>query len=237
MSASHLNINPSLAKVVERQMRNWELARTQHPVDTAPDAPPVADFVCLSRGVGCPMEDVPGLLAQRLHWPLFDKEILDVMAGEDDLRRRMYETMDERDLSWMEDVLRPLVEPHFSRNDYFHRLTETILTLTRKGSGVFVGRAADLILPRSIGLRVRMIAPRERCVHHLAEVQGWSPEQAQSMLDRLERDRALFIEKHFPKLVPDDSRFDLVINTKEWNADECVNLIESARAIRAARGR
>jgi hypothetical protein len=83
--------HPDLGKLVERQMRNWELSRAQRPVPQ-PAAPPrqVEDFVTISRLVEAGGQEVAHELGQRLGWPVFDREILQAMAHDDAVRARLY---------------------------------------------------------------------------------------------------------------------------------------------------
>ena len=147
MSSRMISNNPAIARLVERQMRNWELGRDQRLDSTLPGTSRVEEFVCVSRQVGTAGEEVAQALGDRLGWPVFDREILDAMAGDDTVRRQIYESMDSRDLSWWEETLRSLMQSEFVRNDYFKKLTETLLSLARQGSCVFLGRGADLLLP------------------------------------------------------------------------------------------
>ena len=117
---------PALAKLVEKQMRNWELARQQQRTSRQPAQTAVQDFVCVSRQIGTDGRGIAEGLGDRLGWPVFDREILDTMAGDDMMRRQIYESMDQRDLSWWEETLRSLMQSEFVRNDYFKKLSETI---------------------------------------------------------------------------------------------------------------
>ncbi len=223
--------DPALIKLVERQMRNWELANAQKPSGGSAKRSEAADFICLSRSVGCPADEVAALLTDRLGWPKFDKEILDAMAGDDELRRRVYSTMDERDMGWMEEALRSLMQPEITRNDYFHRLTQTVLSLARQGHAVFLGRGVDLILPRMLGLRVRLVASPAWCVERYATASNSSAADAREAINRIEQERAMFIERHF-KVDPHDlSRHDLVINMDRWTPQQAADLILQARAM------
>lgn len=136
--------------------------------------------------------------------------------------------MDERDLGWLEEVLRSFVEPQFVKNDYVRRLGETVLSLARQGSAVFIGRGVDLILPRDMGLRIRIVAPRERRIRTMAERQGISPADARRALERLEHERAQFIERHFRAAERDPERYDLMINLDRISQAQAVDLIETA---------
>ncbi len=51
---------PAIADLVERQMRNWELARRQRLAVAAPATKQVEDFVCVSRQVGVDDKEVAG---------------------------------------------------------------------------------------------------------------------------------------------------------------------------------
>ena len=119
MHAGRPSHNPTAAKLVERQMRNWELARAQRLSVPAPQREEVEDFIAISRNAGAQGKVVAAELGEKLGWPVFGREILDVMAGDDDLRRQIYASMDERDLSWYEETLRALMQPEFVKNDYF----------------------------------------------------------------------------------------------------------------------
>ncbi len=112
-----------IAKVIERQMRNWELARSQRATLPALKRKEVENFVALSREVGARGREVAELVSERLGWPVFDRRLLQTMAGNDQTRQRVYATMDERDLGWLEQMLRVVTQPGFVKNDYFHRLS------------------------------------------------------------------------------------------------------------------
>ncbi len=229
MSPQRPSGDPALAKVAERQMRNWELARTQRLTVPETQRKEVEDFVCVSRSVGAGGNEVASTLGERLGWPVFDKEILDLMAGDNELRRQVYASMDERDLSWCEETLRLLIQPEFVKNDYFHRLTETVLSLARQGHGVFLGRGTDLILPKGVGFRVRLVAPPEQCAQRFARRLALTGEQAREEINRLEQERAEFIRHHFAIDPGEPTRYDLIINLAQFSPTQVVELILAAR--------
>lgn len=226
-----------LSSVVEKQMRSWELSRAQH-LDT-PDPIPlgVHDFVAVSRRPGSGGAEIATLLAERLGWPVFDRELMHAMAGDDAVRARLYQSMDERDLGWLEEVLRSLMPSEFPRNDYFHRLTSTVLSIARKGSAVFLGRAVDLILPKAAGLRVRITAPMEACIARKVKHCKLTPDEARKEIQRIEQERAQFIENHFDVTARDECRHDLIINSARFTPLEAVRLIEYAMNLRPAAGK
>lgn len=225
----------AMTKLVERQMRNWELTRAQRETDARLATRPVQDFICISRQEGVQGGEVAHALGKALHWPVFDREILRTMAGDDALRERVYASMDERDMTWWEESLRSITQPEFGRNDYFRRLGETILSLARQGSSVFLGRGADLLLPAGEGLRVRLVAPSAMRVADYAQARGVSHDEALTQITQVEAEREAFIRKHFGVDVNDSARSDLIINLAHFTVQQATELILAARALRGAR--
>ncbi len=228
MTTPRQESNPNPARLAERRARNWEIGLAQRFNASVKDPTPVHPFVTISRPVAAGGGELAAALGERLGWQVFDRELLYEMAGDDRLRESMYRTLDERDLSWVEEACRSLVEGGMHLNDYFRRLTETVLCLSRRGPGVFLGRACDLILPRDCGLRVRLALSPQCCLRNYMESHDLRPRQAQRKLEQLERERADFVRHHF-RADPDDvSRYDLVINGVTFGPEAMVELIVAA---------
>jgi len=228
--------NTGLTKVVERQMRNWELARaqTQRP-KTGPSGPAdygVFDFVTIANDVGGGGGDIGNMLGERLGWPVFDREILSAMAADDEVRTRMYRSMDERDIGWFEEAMRTFIRGEFQKNDYFHRLTETLLCLARQSHAIFIGRSSDLILPRNKGLRVKVICSYERRLANFAKHSGGTLKEAAKQVERISRERAAFIWHNFQIDILEPTRFDLLIHTERFTPQQAVELILQAMRLR-----
>jgi hypothetical protein len=213
-------------------MRNWELARSQSASRSAVTRPEVEDFITISRQVGVPAEVVAGKLGERLGWPVLGRSVLEAMAGDDGIRHRIYASMDQRDLSWSQSTLYAIFVKDFGRNDYFRRLCETVLSLARKGPGVFVGRGCDRLLPQELGLRVRLIAPAAVRESRFAKERGLEPEKAAREIERVQRERTEFIRHHFEVDADDPERHDLAINLGRVSADDAVEIILAARDAR-----
>jgi cytidylate kinase len=233
---THQSRSREFDKIIERQLRNWEIARSQHRPAVSP--PPgrsvdaVAEFVTITNNVGGGGGDIAHLLSERLGWPVFDRDILKEMAGNDDTRTRLYRSMDERDMSWTEETFRALMQEDFCKNDYFHRLIETLLCIARRGPAVFVGRSADLILSKQRGLRVKLFTSLDHRVRQFADRMQLDLNKARSEVERIDNERAAFIRKHFNRDVNDPTRFDLLINLERYAADQAVNLIVAAMRAR-----
>jgi cytidylate kinase len=196
----------------------------------------VADFITIANIVGAGGNEVAAELGSSLRWPVYDRELLTRMAGDDEAHANLYHSMDERNLGWLEVTLRTLLEQKFRKNDYFHRLVETVLCLARQGPAIFVGRSADLILTQSKGLRVKLIASTDYCVSHFAERNHVTPEHARTKVARIEAERQDFIRHHFPRAEGDPMRFDLFLNVERFSTRQIVGLILAAHDLRVAQG-
>lgn len=224
---------PGLSRAVEKQMRNWEYARLQRVEREALPGPGTQEFICLSRMVGIDGREIAERLGERLGWAVFDRQVLELMAGDDDVRRRLYETMDERDLKWWQAAMSPLVVGRFVSDDYFHRLCDAVLTLARQACCIFVGRGAELILPADLGLRVRLVAGLEWRVEGVAKGRELSREAARAWIEREEEERAGFFRRYFHALPTDPGRYDLAVNVERLSAAAAVELILAAQRVRA----
>lgn len=220
------------SKLVEKQMRNWELSRSQRLSEPPAKRKEVGDFLCLSRMAGIDSRQVAERLGEKLGWPVFDREILETMAGDDFARKQLYSQMDESDLNWSGQVITAFFDKHVLRNDYFRRLCETLLLLARKGNGVFVGRGADLILPAQLGFRVRLAASLDQRAGRLAEAAGIDAAEARHEIERLEQERARYFQHHFGVDASDPARYDVTINVERYPAEQTAELILAARRIR-----
>ncbi len=215
-------------KFVERQMRNWELAKQQHP---GPKRPPRALhlYVTISREEGCRGERVAERLARQLGWQKFDKEILDHMAGAADVRRKLFESLDEREASWMEEMLGLISRESAARHDeYFNALTRAVFAICYHTNAVIVGRGGNFILPPDQGLRLRLVAPLDYRVAVCAKAHRVDARQARRMIQRLENQRAEFLVRHFTSHPYDPRHYDLVLNTRSFTDAQLVSLIIAA---------
>lgn len=228
MAIRTLSEKRASAQMLERQMRNWEIARSQyHPSGKADTAPkPVRDFLTISRSVGLPGELLADRLHDRLGWPVFNREILRTMAGDDACRAQIFEVLDERAESWLHSFMRGFMQPNFvGREAYFNRLVETVAALSRSAPGIFIGRGVDLILPKKVGLRVRLTASREYCSEAYAKEHGTTVEAALREIEAIERDRTRFIKQNFHVLPDEIERFDLIVHSERITLDETIELI------------
>lgn len=213
MSSTNLN----MTRIVERQMRNWELARHQSATQPPAEATETIQFyIAISRELGSQGEQVADQLAQCLNWSKYDREILTYMSEQEEVRRRLYQALDERQRGWLQqliDLFEPMgTDAMRTRDEYFRRMCQSVIAIAQHEHAVFVGRGANFILPPSRGLSVRIVAPLKRRIARVMETTGLSEREARRRIYELDAQRAEFLVMHFGPRPYDPRRYDLVLN-------------------------
>jgi cytidylate kinase len=225
---SHGNLG--VARFVERQMRNWEIAHN-HGASREPGqvSDAVHFYIAISRELGSQGEQVAECLSKCLGWPKYDREILDYMAENEAVRRRLYDSLDERERTWLQqliDLLEPLgTDAAMTRDEYFGRLTRAVLAIAQKGSAIFVGRGGCFVLPRSRGLSVRIVAPLKYRIAQLRNLEGLDDRAARRRIEEVEFQRADFLVKHFGRRPYDPRRYDMILNAGSLSVADMCHLV------------
>lgn len=201
-----------IERLVERSMRNWEIARAQRPQPSKAKRR-VYPYIAISREYGSRAVFIGQKLAKALDWSYFDREILDFIARTEPVRYRLFRTLDERQRSWLEEVLVSFGAEKVSGLEYFRAITRAVLTIAQHEPTVFVGRGAGFILPADAGLHVRTVAPLPIRVEQIAGRLSVPLKEARDLIAATDRERLRFVESHFGKDAGDPSRYDLLLNT------------------------
>jgi len=228
-----------ISNLVERQMRNWELARSQklRAEAEADQEKHVKFYVAISRESGCGAAEISEKLVERTGFSMFDKEILDYMVDRDEVRRRLYETLDDHTVGWIEDICSSLTfGPAADGVEYFNRLNRALLAICLHAHAIIIGRGANFVLPRESGLAVRLVATKSYRLETYMTRTGMSLKEAEEEMDRIDRRRSQFIENHFGKYAYDPRRYDLVINVSEFSSDTVADIIVSGIRAKAGEG-
>jgi hypothetical protein len=181
--------------------------------------------VAISREAGSLGSEVGQELGKCLDWPVYDREILDLIAQRAVLRTELLESIDEQDSTWLDDSMRSLAHPEeLSRAGYFHHLSKVLAALAAHGKCVIVGRGATAMLPSASTLKLRVVAPLEQRIDHIARENHLSRSEATAMVRRIDQERREFVYRHFHMDVDDPHGFDLVLNSEHYSAKELAEL-------------
>jgi len=216
-------VSPSnIGALINRQMRRWEI---QQPRSSAPSRPCVA----ISRLPHASGGRVGRLVAERLDYGFFGREILETIAEESGTRQRLVEGLDEQVLATIDRVVSDLFHLRsFTEGDYLREVARAITTLANRGSAVIVGRGAAQVLSAERALRVLLVASGEVRGARLAEAEGIALDVAAKQLAQLDEKRGEFARHQFGVRQDDPVLYDLVVNTGTLSLDAAADLVIEA---------
>jgi cytidylate kinase len=194
--------------------------------------------IALMREAGTSGPLVAREVGARLGWPVYDHELLELIAREMGLRVSLLESLDERRQSWLRETLESFALVRtVSESAYVRHLIETILSLGAHGECVIVGRGAALILPAKTTVRIRLVAPLEERITEFSRRFGLSRAEAARQVEATDRERTRFIKDHFLQDPNNPHLYDLVLNTWRWSVSEAAQLIiDALQPLRARLG-
>lgn len=224
------NQGTSMEQLIEQQIRRWELARRQRKQQERPGRGKLGrlyfgPYVLISREKGAGGHEVANLIAQRLGWQVFDRQIVDAIAKRTQMRQQLIESLDERTRGGLEEFLRHVLTREIGTTDYLIHLRQVLLTLGQQGDIVIVGRGAEYILPHQFALRTRMVAPFDVRVERIAKAEGLVPDAAHAVVGKVDQERTDFIRSHFQQDAQDPLNYDLVVNTGALSVEGTAEIV------------
>ncbi|HEX4129509.1 MAG TPA: cytidylate kinase-like family protein [Pirellulales bacterium] len=214
----------------ESLVRAYLHGEARHEPDSADTcAVPPTPTIAISRQFGAHGSEIAREVARRLGWSVYDRELLEGIAQDMQVRVSLLESVDERHVSWLEEFAEAfLLGSKVSENSYVMHLVETIVSLAARGQCVIVGRGAALVLPPSCTLRVRVVAAREDRITTLCHERSVTTRAAEHELDSIERQQLRFVKDHFQRDAADPANYDLVLNSSRWSIEQCADMIVDA---------
>jgi cytidylate kinase len=227
---AHPEHGTSLAQLVEQQIGRWELARRHQAPHERSGRGKLGrlyfgPYLMISRDKGTGGRQTAKLIAQKLGWQVFDRQIVDAIAARAQMRQQLVEFLDEKTRSGLEDFLRHVLTREIGTTDYLLHLRQVLLPLGQQGEVVIVGRGAEYILPAQFGLRVRMVAPLDLRVERIARANGIAPDAAQALIAKVDQERKDFIRGQFQKDARDPLNYDLTINTGPLTVEQTAGIV------------
>lgn len=237
MRTSTLGKSRGLSEAAEHQMRTWALQmesqqRLKEAAEKALPKPLVYPYVAISREAGVGANEIADAIASKKDWKVFDRALLDYMVEHYNWSRVAVDYVDEHTASWFHEVFGKWLDKQLvSQAEFVHRLGKIVLLAAQHESMVFVGRGAQFLLPRDIGLAVRLVAPLEYRVKRIMDRQQCSHREAEKFVKETDNGRADFVQRYFHHDVADPHLYDLVINLAGMTPTAAADLILSARSL------
>ena len=155
-------------------------------------------IINIGRQFGSGGRRVAAALNARLGIPVFDNELIVEAAQKSGFSKELFKQRDEHKSNFtLTNFLGTLnnyggAESYLNDNKLFQIQSEVILELAHQGPAIFVGRASDYVLREMECLDVFITAPLEVRKKDVAEREGISLEEAESLIARRDKDREAY---------------------------------------------
>jgi cytidylate kinase len=216
--------------IVERQIRLWNALHQPERHKSTPHR-----FLTISKDEGTPSSEISSALAQQLGWRIYDKEIVNRIAGDNRVREELVNKLDERSFlahdSILDMVLNLIKLPEstpFDAKQYHESLLKTLVTIASHGDAIIVGRGANFALRwLAYGFHVRLTGTLEMRIQRFSNAWEISPDLARQRLLTIDSERRAFIRQHFQEDLDNSDFYTVVINTDQLSPQQIVSLILS----------
>jgi len=182
-------------------------------------------IVTIEREYGSGGGEIAQLLANKLGWKLWDQLLTEEIAKLADCPKNVVEGREERTDPLYYRLFKSFLRGSYEGSLNAHKLklvdSESIMKMTERvvqnvaktGNSVIVGRGSQHFLRnRPDTLRVFLYAPREAKVRRVI-ARGKSENEAQELVDSVDRERSDFIQKYFKVEWPDRAIYHTMLNT------------------------
>ena len=182
-------------------------------------------IVTIEREYGSGGGEIAQLLANKLGWKLWDQLLTEEIAKLAECPKNVVEGREERTDPLYYRLFKSFLRGSYEGSLNAHKLklvdSESIMKMTERvvqnvaktGNSIIVGRGSQHFLRnRPDTLRVFLYAPREAKVRRVI-ARGKSENEAQELVDSVDRERSDFIQKYFRVEWPDRAIYHTMLNT------------------------
>ena len=217
-------MSKSIHKLIDEQIKRWELGkREEKPIQQ------VIDVITLSRESGSQGFEVAKKLAAKTGFDLFHHEILEAMVETSKNSRILLETLDERGMNIVDDIVSNFVNEHHLWPDAYSKLLFQILTTIGKhGKAIILGRGANCVLHEKNILKVRVVAPSTVRCDYIQKSRDLNRDDAKKHITSTDANRTAFVKRYFNSDATDPANYDLMVNTGTLSVEKAVEVITCA---------
>ena len=199
-------------------------------------------LITVEREYGCGGAPIAAQLADHLGWKLWDhgltEEIARLANVDPSAVMRCDERMDSRlyrlaKAFWRGSYERssPLGNQAFDTDRMMSMMQEITARIAEEGSAVVVGQGAPYFLhERSDAFHVFLYAPRAEKIRRIRE-DGSSEEEAEELVDAVDRERAAYIKHYFDADWPTRSLYHVMLNTAVGNEAVLQTILNTMRLV------
>lgn len=165
-------------------------------------------------------------------WTCWDREIVEKIAADHRLSERVVDGLEERDHSFIANLLSSLsfadTKGNYDEERIYHEVKKMVLAVAESGNVVIVGRGGVFITRGMQGaIHVRLVSPLKQRVEFIARHFNLSEKTAAARIHEVEKNRRAFFKMHWPQYSLDPEMFALTINTAEVDTATIVQMLRA----------
>jgi cytidylate kinase len=199
-------------------------------------------ILTIEREYGCGAAAIAAALADQLGWKLWDRLLTDEIARMAHVDRSAVVRCDERMDSRLHRLAKAfwrgsyersslLGEQIFDTDRMMSMMQEIMNRIGHEGSAVVVGRGAPYLLREHLSaFHVFLYAPRAEKIRRTMD-DGHSREEAEEMVDTVDRERIAYVKHYFNAEWPTRSLYHLMMNTAVGNDAVVKTVLDTMRLL------
>jgi cytidylate kinase len=218
----------SLTAIVDEQILRWRIEQARRAREQ-PSHPRVKPIVTISRQAGSRGTELGRHLSESLGFSFWDQELVHRISEQIGAPEAMLRAVDEHPRGRLADLLAGiLMGDRSTEEEYFAQLVRLVASLAERGGAVVVGRGAQFVVSAESALRVRVVAPLDARVHVIAAQRRIRDAEARAEVERLDRERHVFMRQHYDRDVEDPAAYDVLINSATLPMASAVEVVVAA---------
>jgi len=198
-----------------------------------------APFVTISREFGCEGTELAIHLASILNeklgsgddrkWAYYDKNLLDKIAEDHNLKREIIEAAEARSRGLVEQYLSKVLSNKPDDYDVFQYAVSAMTTLASRGHVILVGRGGGIVTQGlEGGVHLRLYSGDAFKVHRLKALNEGLPDDRDeiiSLIHREDRKRDSFVETYLAASPKESKFYHLMINNDRFSVPEMAEMV------------
>lgn len=187
----------------------------------------ITPVIVISREKGSGGRPIAYLVTKLLGapWKIYHKDIIDEMAEETTLEKKVVEDVDEAKTPIMTQLLNNIFgKKYLTLNEYYKHLLHILAIIGNRGHAVIVGRGANFLFPHA--LKVRIVSTMKTRIEWVMKYEKISYKEAVRRIEESDRKRVEFTKTLFQHDQQKAHHYDLVIRTgDELSVEDAADLI------------
>ena len=171
-------------------------------------------IITISREMGSGGRPIAQMVVKKLgkSWKLFHKDLIDDIANESKLERKLVKEVDEHRIPLIDEIVGDFFgKRYLTLSNYYKHLVKTLSVIGQRGYAVIMGRGAHYLFPDA--LNVRIICEMNQRIKWEMEYESLTRSQAVNRIEASDKQRYDFERTLYNHDIRKAHHYDLVIRT------------------------